>query len=119
MIEVLPALNNALGLANKLKDIGDKIKHAELKGIIGDLKLQLAELKIGMADLIEENDKLKRQLADLQNPKGEPCPNCYQKAWKTQKSEPDAVYGFMGATRRIYGCSSCKFTETILIGGPK
>jgi regulator of replication initiation timing len=119
MIELLPALSNALGLVNKLKDVGDKLKHAELKELIGDLKLQLADLKIGMADLIEENDSLRRQVAQLQNANGESCPKCHHKSWNIEKSEPDSIYDFMGATRRTYLCSNCDFTESVLIGGPK
>ena len=70
MVELLPTLSTALTLANKLREIGDNLKHAELKELIGDLKLQLADLKIGTADLIEENDSLKRQLASIQNADG-------------------------------------------------
>src|SRR3982751_1268100 len=71
MIELMPTISTAIGIANRLKDIGDKLKHAELKELIGDLKLQLADLKIGIADLIEEIDSLRRKIVSLDSSKCE------------------------------------------------
>lgn len=114
MIELLPTVTSAIGLANKLKEIGDTLKHAELKGVIGDLKLQLADVKIGMADLLEENDSLKRQLASVQNADGNPCPKCGNRTYRVQSSKEDDDFGVVGGIRRIYLCSECGFTEELL-----
>ena len=111
MVELLPTLSTALTLANKLREIGDNLKHAELKELIGDLKLQLADLKIGTADLIEENDSLKRQLASIQNADGDPCPKCRQRTYHLEQSEPHRIFGEVGGVQRTYLCDSCKFTE--------
>ncbi|MGE3466094.1 MAG: hypothetical protein AB7J13_04110 [Pyrinomonadaceae bacterium] len=119
MIELLPTLTTAIGLANKLKAIGDNLKHAELKELIGDLKLQLADLKIGMADLIEENDSLKRQVASIQNADGEPCPKCGHRTYRVESSKKDRVYGVMGGIRRTYLCGDCGFTEERLENMPR
>lgn len=119
MIELLPALTSAIGLANKLKEVGDILKHAELKELIGDLKLQLADLKIGMADLMEENDSLKRQLEAINKADGDPCPKCGKRSYRVESSEKDRVYGIMGGIRRTYRCSDCDFTEERLENMPR
>lgn len=116
MIELLPALDTAIGLVKKLKEVGNKLKHSELMNLVGDLSLELANMKIGMSDLIEENDGLKRRLASIENADGDPCPSCKQRTFSVQSSEQDKVYGFMGKMRWKYLCASCGFKDEKLVG---
>ncbi len=118
MIELLPTLTAAIGLSNKIREISDKLKHAELKELLGDMRLQLADVKIGMADLIEENDTLKRQLASIQNAEGDECPKCRARKYHLEKSEPHPSFGKFGGSVKTYLCDSCGFTEkkTIMPG---
>ncbi len=115
MIELLPALATALTLANKLKEIGNKLKHAELIDLIGDLRIQLANLKIGTADLLEENDSLKRKLTGLQNAEGDPCPKCRSRTYHLENSEKDKTFGKVGGMMRTFLCGTCGFTEQSLV----
>jgi hypothetical protein len=115
MIELLPVLNTAINLVGKLRDISDKLKHAELKSLIADLTLQMADLKIGMAGLLEENDDLKRKIRKLESSENDPCPRCKKRTWAVEDIVPDEIYGMMGATRHNYRCSECGLTESKLV----
>jgi uncharacterized protein with PIN domain len=115
MIELLPTITTAISLANRVKEIGDRLKHAELTDAIADLRLQLASLKIGMADLMEENDSLKRQVARFDSAEGDRCPRCKKSAYVLEKSERDETFGEVGGMMRTYLCSACGFTEQSLV----
>jgi hypothetical protein len=111
MIELLPSLSAAISTLQKIKEVTDKQRFAELKNLIGDLSLQLADLKIGMAALIEENHDLVRQLRALENPEDDPCPRCKQNAYRLEESKEDPNFGFMGARVHFYKCLSCNYTD--------
>ncbi len=51
-------------LAQKLGKIAETIKDSDAKNAVADLRLALAESRLQMAELIDENLKLRRQLED-------------------------------------------------------
>lgn len=115
MTEYIAAVTSAIALAKQAREIGTALKHAELKNIIGDLSMQLADVKIGMADLIEENYKLKKQLESIQNADGESCPRCRQRSYVLADSVPHPIFGQVGGVVRTYKCPSCGFSESSTI----
>lgn len=111
MIELLPAIASTLKLATKLGELSKKTNNAELMSLVGDLRLELAKLKIGTADLMEENDTLKRKVASLTSAQGKPCPKCGKKSYHLESSVKDKVFEEIGGVIRTYICDSCEFTE--------
>ena len=114
MVEIT-AITNAIGLLTRLKKISENIRDAELKNLLADLSLELAEVKIRMAGLMEENLELKNKIKELESVEGDPCPKCRKRGWQIEKSEPDEVFGELGGIRRTYKCSLCGFTESQLL----
>jgi len=49
----------------QLREIAQKVRDAELQGVIADLMLKIADLKTEMAELSEENLELRRQVDEL------------------------------------------------------
>jgi hypothetical protein len=62
MNEVIVAVSSAIGLTKQLVDLSEIAKSAQAKLIIADLQVQLAEVKMKLAELIEENTTLKKSL---------------------------------------------------------
>ena len=114
MVEIT-AITNAIGLLTRLREISATIRDAEFKNLLADLSLELAEVKIKMAGLMEENLELQNKIKELENVEGDPCPRCRKRGWQIEKSEPDEVYGLIGGIRRTYKCSFCGFSEGELI----
>lgn len=69
MLDILGSIGNAITLANRLKEISDNIKDAELKNILADLSLELADTKLKLAEIITENVSLKEQVNILESRK--------------------------------------------------
>jgi len=111
MQEVIEAVANAISLTKRLRDISENIKEAELKNILADLSIELAEAKMKVADLISENTDLRKQLSEIETAPGEACPSCRKYTYVVVKSEPDRTFGDLGGLRRTYKCSLCGFTE--------
>jgi hypothetical protein len=65
-MDVIAAVTGAVALAKQILDLSAVSKDSQAKAMVGDLRLQLAELKIKLADLIEENDQLKRDAKKAQ-----------------------------------------------------
>ena len=65
-MEVLAMMTGAVALARQILDLSAVAKDTKAKEMVGELRLQLAELKIKLADLIEENDQLKREARKAQ-----------------------------------------------------
>jgi len=42
---------------------------------------------------------------------GSICPSCGKSTYILADSKPDAVFGRLGASRRIYRCTACGFSE--------
>jgi len=115
MPEVLAVLTSAITTAKKLKEISDKIKDADLRNLIGDLTLELAEIKTQLADMISENSRLNAKIRDLESVDGDPCPKCRRRTYQLESSHPDPMTGALGGVRRTYECSACGFTESTLL----
>lgn len=104
MIELIPAISNAMLVTKNLMDISKKIGDAELKNAIADLSLQLAQAKTEMAEihtrLLEKDTEINALQRKLENksktvgflnaryyisesgePIGQPfCPVCFAKS---------------------------------------
>ncbi len=115
MGDVISTISTAISLASRLRKISENIKDAEFKNLLADLGLELAEAKMNLAALLEENADLKTELKALKNAEGDPCPRCHKHGWHLEGSRPDKLFGDLGGMRRIYRCSSCDFTEEQLI----
>ena len=115
MPEILTTLASAFSTAQKLKEIGDKIKDADLRNLVADLNLELANIKTQLADVTDENRQLKAKVLDLESTEGEQCPKCKKRGWQLESSHPDPTFGELGGVRRTYKCSLCGFSENKLI----
>lgn len=62
MADIFTSLTTALGLSRQLVEIASLAKDAKAKTIAADLQLQLAEVKIRLAGLLEENQRLSSEL---------------------------------------------------------
>ena len=71
MNEIISTVSSAIGLTKQLVDISEIIKNSEAKLIIADLQIQLAEVKMQLAELIDENRNLKKSLQDAVSAKQE------------------------------------------------
>jgi hypothetical protein len=114
MVEIT-AITNAISLLTRLKQISGNIRDAEFKNLLADLSLELAEVKIKMASLMNENLELQNKIKELESVEGDPCPRCHKRGWQIENSKPDKVYGIIGGIRRTYKCSFCGFSEEELI----
>ncbi len=97
MTDLISTASTAIQLVTRLRDINKNIANAEFSNALADLSIELANLKIQVADLLEENDKLKRQLAKNNDTEiifkdfayyttsgdGPFCPACYDSFKKT------------------------------------
>ena len=62
MTDILKSIQAAIDLAKKIKEISEKTKDAEFKNMVADLSLELANAKQRVAQLLDENGKLKAEL---------------------------------------------------------
>jgi hypothetical protein len=114
MVEITE-ITKAISLVMRLKKISENIRDAEFKNLLADLSLELAEVKMKMAGLMNENLELQNKIKQLESVEGDPCPKCRKRGWQIEKSEPDEVFGELGGIRRTYKCSLCGFTESQLL----
>lgn len=111
MQDVIVSIANAISLTKRLKEISDNIRDAEIKNVLADLSVELADTKLRVAELVSENAKLKNQINELDTSPADPCPRCRKRTYVVSKSEPDKEFGDLGGLRRTYTCSACGFTE--------
>ena len=111
MQEIIASIANAISLTKRLKEISDNIRNAEIKNVLADLSLELAETKLKVAELLSQNAELKQQLQNVHTSPADPCPRCRKRTYAVSKSEPDKEFGGLGGLRRTYLCSACGFTE--------
>ena len=62
MTEVLVLVKGAMDLASQVATLAKTSKNIEIKNAVADLSFQLAELKMKICDLQNENTELQRQL---------------------------------------------------------
>lgn len=113
--DVVASISTAISIASRLKKISENIKDAEFKNLLADLSLELADVKMKLAGVLEENIKLTEKIRELENVEGEPCPRCHKRGWQLQDSKPDPHFGRLGGIRRTYKCSLCGFSEEKLV----
>src|ERR1051325_11275625 len=108
MVEIT-AITNAIGLVTRLKKIGENIPDAEFKNGLQGLTIELAEVKMKMAGLMNENLELQNKIKELESVEGDPCPKCRKRGWHLDKSEkhPQRTLGKVGYLLRTYKCSFC------------
>ncbi|CAH7265607.1 hypothetical protein [Vibrio sp. 99K-1] len=70
MSDVLGSIGQAISLAKRLRDISKNIEDAEFKNLLADLNLELADTKLALADVIEQNSQLKLEINELKNSQG-------------------------------------------------
>lgn len=109
--DLVSSISTAISLVSRLKKISENIKDAEFKNLLADLSLELADAKMKLAILLEENAKLMNRIRELENTEGEPCPKCRNRSWQLEGSRKDRDMGDLGVLWRTYKCSSCGFTE--------
>jgi hypothetical protein len=115
--EILSSITTAIALGKQLIAVGEKTKNAQLKNLVADLLLKLAEIKTQLASVMEENTRLKSQISNLESTKGEGevCPKCRKSGWRVTDSRPDPIFGEAGTARRTYRCDQCGFSEEKLV----
>ena len=120
VLEAIPAIDNALSLVKRLREVGKKIEEAEFRNVLANLyielsdaKTEIATLRLQVQELREEKAVLEARLSDAgEKPKlkwgcyqfgDDPnlyCPACYDTQGKkhlaTRKSIRERV------------CSVCK-----------
>jgi hypothetical protein len=116
MVEIT-AITNAISLLTRLKTISANIRDAEFKNVLADLSIELAEVKMKMASLMNENLELQNRIKELESVEGDPCPKCHKRGWQIEKSQkhPSRSLGLVGFLLRTYKCSFCDFTEEKMI----
>ncbi|MBY8203791.1 hypothetical protein KW514_22035 [Vibrio fluvialis] len=71
MSDVLSSISNAIELVHRLRSISKNISDAEFSNIVADLNMELADTKLSLAEVIDQNAKLKMELNELKNATGE------------------------------------------------
>lgn len=107
MPPIIPSLTAAFTTTKKLMEISEKIKDAELRNLIGDLNLKLADIKTQLANTIDENIQLRAKIKFLEGTEGEKCPKCRRLGWQLESSTRDPIFGDLGGVQRLYKCSLC------------
>ena len=107
MVEVLSAVTAAINIAKKLLEVSERTRDADSKLLVAELTMKLADIKMQLAEMMEENTRLKAKI----NAEGEPCPKCRKLGWHVESSAPDSLMAQVGGIRRTYECSYCDFSE--------
>lgn len=110
-MDLLTTISTSIALASRLREIAKNIENAEFKNVLADLSLELADLKLHLAGVVEENVELKAKIRRLEARDAEPCPKCRKPAWELERSQPHARMGDLGVIIRYYKCSECGFAE--------
>ena len=122
MPDPISAINFIVDKVNKLREINEKIKNAEVTTIISELQLAVSDIKLDLADERDKNAQLQNQIRELNEQlelictvefknnfvyrtvedqlEGPYCPRCYGKVRKLIK-----LLGMNDA----YGCHICQF----------
>ncbi|UYK76878.1 hypothetical protein NG825_00240 [Xanthomonas sacchari] len=119
MSDLITSVATAIQLTQRLREINKNIANAEFSNVLADLSMELAEVKIQLTGLREENEKLRRQIAHKESLElvfkdfayfskdndGPFCPGCYDSSSKiirlTKLSQPFTVFG-------SHSCPTCK-----------
>lgn len=119
MADLIGTASTAIQLVTRLREINKNIANAEFSNALADLSIELANIKIQVASLLEENDQLKRQLEQKNssslafkdfayykpNGDGPFCPGCYDSKSKLIRlSKSLAPFDAFGS----HSCPNCK-----------
>lgn len=115
MTDMLTSIATALTLASRLREISKNIEDAEFKNLLADLSLELADAKLKISDLINENIVLKEKVAVITSATGEMCPACNNRTFKLISTQPHPTFGDLGHQERTYECSTCGFKEPKMV----
>lgn len=115
MPDLISSIATALSLVSRLRTISATIRDAEFKNLLADLNIELADVKMKLAEVVDENAKLKQKVRELERAEGDPCPKCHKRTWELIDSRPDPTFGDLGGIRRKYKCSACDFSEETLV----
>jgi hypothetical protein len=113
--EIQSAVTTSITILKKLREVSERMKDAEVKLLIADLSIELANVKQSLAELIQENTDLREQLRAAESVEGDPCPRCRKRTWTLASSKPSRHMGDMGVLDRTWTCSSCNFSETYTV----
>lgn len=113
--DIQNAVTTSITIAKKLREVSERMKDAEVKLLIADLSIELANVKQNLAELLQENTDLREKLRAAETAEGDPCPRCRKRTWSLTSSKPSRRMGDMGVLDRTYTCSSCNFTETYTV----
>jgi len=120
MSDLISTAGAAIQLVTRLREINKNIANAEFSNALAELSLELANLKVQVAGLVEENDQLRRQLSQKKDSPsvvfkefayytsagdGPFCPGCYdmqEKLVRLSKAAP----GFEAFGS--HNCPACK-----------
>ncbi|GAB3672233.1 hypothetical protein [Salinisphaera aquimarina] len=119
MADLISTTTTAIQLVSRLREVNKNIANAEFNNLIADLSIELANMKVQVAGLIEEHDSLRRQLSSKNNPEltfkefayysedgdGPFCPGCYDSDGKKVR-----LAKFSGAFKTFgsHNCPVCK-----------
>ncbi|AMF92405.1 hypothetical protein AL536_02690 [Vibrio fluvialis] len=100
MSDVLGSIGQAINLAKRLREISKNIEDAEFKNLLADLNLELADTKLALADVMEQNSTLKLEVNELKNSQGN---NLSQLEFRD--------FAYYGANNDGPFCSACYETK--------
>jgi hypothetical protein len=105
-------LANSQKMLESLREQAKTSKDTNLKETISSFYDSFLDLKAMLLRLVDENATLTAKLRD--EGQADPCPKCRKRGWHLEKSSPDTLFGQLGGIRRLYKCSECGFSESIL-----
>jgi hypothetical protein len=109
--DVITSVSSAIALLGRLRTVAGTIRDAEFKNLLADLNIEMADVKMKLAEVVDENLSLKRRIAELESTDAEPCPKCRKRTWELVSSRPARHLGALGVIERTYKCSACEFSE--------
>lgn len=112
MTDLVQMVSSAIGLATRLRAISERSRDADLKGVVADLLLQLAEIQLKLDEVLSEGIGAKA----AQKPQVELCPRCGELGWKPVSARPQNVVGQSGRISQTYKCSKCGLKEEVPAG---
>lgn len=114
-MDIITTIGTSISLANRLREISKNIENAEFKNLLADLSLELADLKLNLAGVLDENAELKSRVRELEASDADPCPKCRKRTWELNSSKPHRTLGELGAMVRTYKCADCGFSEETVV----
>lgn len=112
-MDLIGSMASVLAITTRLREISKNIENAEFKNLLADLSMELADTKLKLADLIQENLVLKEKINTLSSVSlADKCPKCRKPSYELKDSVESSVFDGMGVYDRTYVCDSCGFSET-------